>query len=203
MTTTPRAPWRDLFSSHLSQNSSSEFTLSTVARDVAKNRPVPRARVCGFRGFFPTPQLHQSAIDALKKQGDGLNPDVYESDMLSFTTDIRMEKASQIQPLGSDSFVGNDVEMVFWLKDVANQWRVKGAAFMIGDPDGAPLEEGRAKEELQKGLRACSGENGDDWTWERQVTMYFANHTPVLRGLYPLIPFLYFRLFLVSRWYRS
>ena len=60
--------------------------------------------------------------------------------MLSFTTDIRMEKASQIQPLGSDSFVGNDVEMVFWLKDVANQWRVKGAAFMIGDPDGAPLK---------------------------------------------------------------
>lgn len=137
---------------------------------------------CGFRGFFPTPQLHPSAIDDLKKQGDGLNPDVYESDMLSFTTDARMEKVLQIQPSpSSGSFVGSDVELVFWLKDVANQWRIKGTALIIGNSDSSDQEE-KAREEVQTGLRVRSGESGDGWTWERQVTTYFANHTPVLRG---------------------
>lgn len=182
----PPAPWHDVFASHLSQSSFSEFTLSTVAYDARKDRAVPRARVCGFRGFFPTPQLHHSAIDDLKKQGDGLNPDVYESDMLSFTTDARMEKAFQIQPSPSGSFVGNDVEMVFWLKDVANQWRVKGSALIIGDPNGS-VEENKAREEIQTGLRARSGKTGDGWTWERQVTTYFANHSPVLRGQFLLL----------------
>lgn len=185
----PPAPWRELLASHLSQGISSEFTLSTVAYDSQKARAVPRARVCGFRGFFPTPQLHPSAIDDLKKQGDGLNPDAYESDMLSFTTDARMEKAFQIQPSSSESFVGNDVEMVFWLKDVANQWRIKGPAFIIGDSEGSSLEK-KAREEIQTGLRVRSGESGDGWTWERQVTTYFANHTPVLRGQFLLFCFL-------------
>lgn len=182
----PPAPWRKLFASHISQSSFSEFNLSTVAYDPHKDKVVPRARVCGFRGFFPTPQLHHSAIDDLKKQGDGLNPDVYESDMFSFTTDARMEKAFQIQPSPSGSFVGNDVEMVFWFKDVANQWRIKGTAFIIGGPENS-VEENKAREEIQAGLRVRSGKSDDGWTWERQVTTYFANHTPVLRGQFLLL----------------
>ena len=137
----PKAPWKDLLNNHLSQNSSSEFTLATVAYDTNKKRHVPRARVCGFRGFFPNPQLHPSAVDALKTQGDGLNPDAYESDMLSFTTDARMEKVGEIQPGGSESGAGNEIEMVFWLKDVGSQWRIKGVAFVIGDQDGGGVED--------------------------------------------------------------
>lgn len=123
--------------------------------------------------------------------------------MLSLTTDIRMEKASQIQPLDSGSFVGNDVEMVFWLKDVASQWRVKGAAFLIGDSEWNSVEEGRAREEIQKELRVRPGESGDGWTWERQVTTYFANHSPVLRGLCSFILSSFSSVFLWLIWYRN
>lgn len=190
-TTTPKAPWHDLFNSHLTQNPSSEFTLATTAHDVSRNIPVPRARVCGFRGFFPNPQLHPSAIDALKTQGDGLNPDAYESDMISFTTDVRMEKVAQIQPSSRSgeekAFAGNQVELVFWLNDVMKQWRIKGSAFVIGDSDGS-VGEIEARKEIQKGMRVRPDGHGHDkdkeWTWERQVTTYFANHSPVMRGVF-------------------
>ena len=188
-TTTPKAPWHDLFNSHLTQNSSSEFTIATTAYDVSRNRSVPRARTCGFRGFFPNPQLHPSAVDALKAQGDGLNPDIYESDMISFTTDVRMEKVAQIQPSSrsgeGEAFVGNQVELVFWLKDVMKQWRIRGAAFVIGASDGS-VGEREARREIQRGMRVLPEGHGHEkeWTWERQVTTYFANHSPVMRGLF-------------------
>lgn len=184
----PKAPWQDLLNDHLSQSSSSEFTLATAAYDATKKRHVPRARVCGFRGFFPNPQLHPSAVDALKTQGDGINPDVYESDMFSFTTDVRMEKTGQIQPGSSESDAGNEVEMVFWLKDVGSQWRIKGIGFVIGDQDGGGVED-KAREGIQKGLRVRSEDGRGEWTWERQVTTYFANHTPILRGLSSALSF--------------
>ena len=88
-----------------------------------------------------------------------------------------MEKIGQLEASG------NVVEAVFWLKDVGNQWRVRGEAFVIGDPSGGEQEH-KASEEIRKGLRVCDGCEGKEkeWSWERQVTTYFANHTPVLRG---------------------
>lgn len=105
-----------------------------------------------------------------------------------------MEKVGQIQPSESDT--GNEVEMVFWLKDVGSQWRIKGVAFVIGDSNGGSAED-RAREEIQRGLRVRSDDGREDWTWERQVTIYFANHTPVLRGLFIFIFIFFFNLFLV------
>ncbi|KAE8351567.1 pyridoxamine 5'-phosphate oxidase-domain-containing protein [Aspergillus coremiiformis] len=167
-----QAPWRSLFQSHLTQNSSTSFTLSTVGHD-AQNRPVPRSRLCEFRGFWPSPKLHESAVEALNAQGIGQNPAAYESDMLSLTTDVRMDKVSQLESSA------NAVEGMFWLADVRNQWRVKGEAFVIGDPkDGMHEEE--ARKEIRRGMRAL--DNGAEWSWERQVTTYFANHSPVMRG---------------------
>ncbi|KAF7596385.1 hypothetical protein BBP40_002129 [Aspergillus hancockii] len=167
-----QAPWRTLFQSHLTDNSSTSFTLSTVSHD-AENKPVPRSRTCEFRGFWPAPKLHESAVKALEDQGVGQNPAVYESDMLSLTTDIRMEK---VRELASS---GNVIEGMFWLADVGNQWRVRGQAFVIGDPKGGKLEE-RARGEIERGMR----ESGDvsEWSWEREVTTYFANHSPAMRG---------------------
>lgn len=172
-----QAPWRSLFQFHLTQNSSTSFTLSTVGYD-SQSRPVPRSRTCEFRGFWPSPNLHESAVEALTNQGVGQNPAVYDSDMISLTTDIRMEKVGQI------TSSGNIVEGVFWLMDVGNQWRVKGEAFVVGDPSGGTHEEA-ARKEIQKGVRR-QGNDGDanDWDWERQVTAYFANHSPAMRGTF-------------------
>ncbi|OJJ50836.1 hypothetical protein ASPZODRAFT_126786 [Penicilliopsis zonata CBS 506.65] len=99
--------------------------------------------------------------------------------MLSFTTDVRMEKLQEI-----NSRSGHAVEAVFWLRDMATQWRVKGLAFGIG---AAREEEGEqtARAEIKKAMRVKAGsEEGSQstWSWEREVTTYFANHTPVMRG---------------------
>lgn len=171
----PPAPWRPLLDSHLSQNSTTTLTLTTIDHDAA-NRPVPRARTCEFRGFWPSPSLHPSALDALAAQCGGPNPPAYESDMLSLTTDVRMDKAAQLDA------TGHVVEAVFWLKDVMNQWRIRGTAYVLGDPRGGPHEEA-AREEVQKGMRRTTQGEDDGWTWERQVTSYFANHSPAMRGL--------------------
>lgn len=99
-----------------------------------------------------------------------------------------MEKVGHIQPGSSESDAGSEVEMVFWLKDAGSQWRIKGDAFVIGDQDGGSVED-EAREEIQRGLRIRSEDGCGRWTWERQVTTYFANHTPILRGLSSLISF--------------
>lgn len=172
------APWRALFLASLEKSKSSSFSLASIAHTTA-NKPVARSRTVEFRGFFPKPAstLHQSGIEALKTQGIGLNPDVYESDLFSITTDARMKKMGQI----ADS---DDVEGVFWLEEVSTQWRVRGKAIAIGNPENGAGEK-EARETVRKALRVKQEGEGDvkDWDWDRQVATYFANHSPVMRGL--------------------
>lgn len=111
---------------------------------------------------------------------DGGNPHVYESDMLGFTTDARMEKLPQLESSG------HAVEAIFWLKELMTQWRVKGRAFAIGDPRGEEGEkEKTSRREIKKGLRVKDNADGDvgQWTWDNAVTKYFANHSPIMRGM--------------------
>lgn len=173
-----RAPWRSILDAHLEQTAGYEFNIATVGRD-AHGRPVPRVRTCGCRGFFPELELHPKGQQAMDEQvEDGGNPSVYESDMLSFTTDIRMEKLGQLEESG------HAIEAMFWLTDIMAQWRVKGRAYAIGGPQKDEAEQ-LSRQEAAKGLRVKSDANGDTatWTWERAVTKYFANHSPIMRGM--------------------
>lgn len=189
----PRAPWRDLLTSHLDQTPGYEFMIATVGYD-AQNRPVPRVRTCGCRGFFPELKLHPSGQKDMDQQvEDGGNPECYESDMLSFTTDIRMEKLPQLESSG------NAVEAMFWLKDLMMQWRIKGRALSIGNPRGEDGSEKVARAEIGRGLRLKSDAiDSKSWTWEKAVTKYFANHSPIMRGMFP-----YFLMMIKSGSYES
>jgi hypothetical protein len=109
----------------------------------------------------------------------GGNPPVFESDMLTFTTDARMDKLPQLESSG------HAIEAVFWLKDLMNQWRIKGTAYAIGNPSGEDAEEEKtSRTEIRKALRVKGDNDGDiaKWTWEKAVTKYFANHSPIARG---------------------
>lgn len=173
-----RAPWRDLLDSQLEQTPGYEFTIATIGYD-SQQRPVPRVRTCGCRGFFPELELHPKGQEAMDQQvEDGGNPPIYESDMLTFTTDARMEKLPQLDSSG------HAVEAVFWLKDLMTQWRIKGTAYAIGDPQGElACHERNSRQKITKGLRLTSNHgNVSKWTWEKAVTKYFANHSPVARG---------------------
>lgn len=173
-----RAPWRDLLDSQLEQTPGYEFTIATIGYD-SQQRPVPRVRTCGCRGFFPELELHPKGQEAMDQQvEDGGNPSIYETDMLTFTTDARMEKLPQLDSSG------HAVEAVFWLKDLMTQWRIKGTAYAIGDPQGElACHERNSRQKITKGLRLTSNHgNVSKWTWEKAVTKYFANHSPVARG---------------------
>jgi hypothetical protein len=155
------------------------FVFSTVARD-DKGTPVPRGRYCVFRGFFGELKLRPSEEDDLKKDHkDGLNPTAFESDMLTFTTDVRMAKVDQLVQSGGAA------EAVFWVKEVASQWRVKGKAFVIG---GSPAEKEEldARAEIRRTLRILQqGDvvaNNKLWSWDKEVTAYFACLHPIRRG---------------------
>ncbi|KAJ5636320.1 FMN-binding split barrel-related protein [Penicillium longicatenatum] len=175
-----KAPWRDLLASHLKRTPGYEFTLGTVEHG-PDGEPMPRVRTCGCRGFFPELELHPSGQEDMKQQAPGGgNPDKYESDMLTFTTDVRMEKLDQI--VGSD----HHVEAVFWLPDLMNQWRVKGRAYAFGNPDVENPESSEDTKSMQR-ITDCLRfkENYDEsmeWTWDNVVTEYFANHSPAMRG---------------------
>lgn len=110
---------------------------------------------------------------------NGGNLPLYESDMLSFTTDIRMEKLPQLDSSG------HAIEAMFWLKDLMAQWRVKGRAFAIGNPDENATDEVSSRAEIGKWLRVKDDvdSTANNWTWENAVTKYFANHSPIMRGM--------------------
>ncbi|KAJ5587201.1 FMN-binding split barrel-related protein, partial [Penicillium hispanicum] len=174
----PRAPWRDLLDSHLQQTPDYVFNIATVGLD-SEGRPVPRVRTCGCRGFFPELELHPKGQEDMDQQVEGGgNPPLYESDMLSFTTDIRMEKLAHLDSSG------HAIEGMFWLKDLMAQWRVKGRAFAIGDPDENAEHERVSRGEIGSRLRVKDGVDTDanNWAWEKAVTKYFANHSPIMRG---------------------
>jgi hypothetical protein len=121
-------------------------------------------------------QLHSSAKKQLKEEGE-LNPSMYESDMLTFTTDVRMLKVDELKQFGGA------IEVLFWVKKLMAQWRLRGRAFIIGE-DQRSSGEKHARTEISRGLRPKSNDAtvSGQWEWEKEVTAYFANHSPLMRG---------------------
>ncbi|GKZ23156.1 hypothetical protein AbraIFM66951_002093 [Aspergillus brasiliensis] len=141
------APYLPLLTTHLTSSpTSTSITLTTLSTPPLSKTPLPRSRTVEFRGFFPTLNLHSSAIQSLKDQHIGLNPDIYESEMIALTTDKRMEKVQELESSGGV------VEAVFWLREVGNQWRVRGKGVIIGD-DIQGEKEREARGFVERGLR--------------------------------------------------
>ncbi|KAF7521913.1 hypothetical protein G7054_g12313 [Neopestalotiopsis clavispora] len=98
------APWRSLFVEHIEAMKSPEFTLSTI-RTVPSSSPqarqlgaiqtgdgfahIPRARTCIFRGMW-------AGLPVNPKNGAPLNLELYDSELLTFTTDVRMDKMPEL-----------------------------------------------------------------------------------------------------------
>ncbi|KAI1814318.1 pyridoxamine 5'-phosphate oxidase-domain-containing protein [Poronia punctata] len=105
------APWRRLFLSQVENMASPEFTLSTLRRaPAASSSPnvrrssiyaapplyLPRARTCIFRGLWAN-------LPVNPKNDAPLNPaGVWESDLLTLTTDARMDKMEELWEDGLD-----------------------------------------------------------------------------------------------------
>jgi pyridoxamine 5'-phosphate oxidase len=164
------APWKPLLSSSISVFNPPTVTLATVTPSPPH---FPRLRTLIFRGFFGSlpPNDRNSATP---------NPRVYESNMLTFTTDGRMEK---VRELGRGEG-GGEVEFCFWASDVQVQWRVRGVCWILG---GSGEGEEKARREVERGLErredASDGEAGN-WSFNREVTAHFGNLSPIMRGTF-------------------
>jgi pyridoxamine 5'-phosphate oxidase len=124
-----------------------------------------------------------------------LNDRVYESDLPTFTTDVRMAKVPEIfassqghgepsQSQGSGG--GGPVEAVFWAKEVMTQWRIKGEAYVVG-PDIEGKGSGSSgvrsvKHKIGERMRVVTEEGKQGWSWHKEVTAHFGNLSPGMRG---------------------
>ncbi|KAI1766238.1 hypothetical protein GGR53DRAFT_464636 [Hypoxylon sp. FL1150] len=191
MATSTAAPWRKLFLEHVRTMASPEFTLATARQLSTPSGPAswPRARTCVFRGMFADLPVNP------KNEAD-LNPDAYESDYLTLTTDCRMDKMSEL--VGAEeredlkrSRRGERVEATFWVRETGTQWRVRGRAYVLG-PDIDEPDAPAAKEVVddllarmrpkQSQTQTSSEEKDKDWSFSREVTAHFGNLSPLMRG---------------------
>ncbi|KAK7729072.1 hypothetical protein SLS57_002304 [Botryosphaeria dothidea] len=185
------APWKVAFLSNLSKLESPEFVLSTVEK-ASNDSPVPyvpRARYCIFRGFW-------AELPENKHNEAPQNDRVYESDLPTFSTDIRMHKVPQIfgssaghasnEDQWQGSGGGGPVEAVYWVKPTMTQWRIKGDAFILGpdiERDGEESSGVRTvKSEVGKRMRVVKPGTDAGWSWAKEITAHFGNTSPGLRG---------------------
>jgi len=123
------------------------------------------------------------------------NERVYESDMLTLTSDVRMAKIPDIfassqghgdvsQSQGSGG--GGPVEAVFWIKGAMTQWRIRGDAYIVSeDIEGSGEESSGArtvKSKIGERMRVVKEEGKDSWSWGKELTAHFGNLSPWMRG---------------------
>lgn len=130
------------------------------------------------------------------------NARVYESDLPTFTSDVRMNKPFELfassagkaddESLAQGSGGGGPCEAVWWVKDVQVQWRVKGTAFVVApdiEGDGDESSGVRTvKSEIGERMRVLDEQGKEDWSWSRELRGHFGNMSPGLRGSYKAPP---------------
>ena len=164
-------------------------TLHRSTDDAAPVPYVPRVRSLIFRGMW-------GELPENKHNPAPMNERVYESDMPTFTTDVRMEKIPDLFASGvgdgeawrwQGSGGGGPVEALWWIKEVMTQWRVQGEAFVVGPDieadDGHDSSGARTvKTEVGRRMRSIDQAKEEDWSWARELTAHFGNMSPIMRG---------------------
>ncbi|KAM4064667.1 pyridoxamine 5'-phosphate oxidase domain-containing protein [Hirsutella rhossiliensis] len=176
------APWRSTFLSHVRQQDSPVFVLSSLhtadpssSSPSAARRVTPRARTVVFRGMW-------AGLPVNPKNPAELNPDVYQTHLPTLTTDARMDKTPELMALSASagqSGGGGPVEAVFWVAAVQTQWRLRGRAYVIG-PDINSERAASVRDALTPYMRG-TGAVGP-WSWSRELTAHFGNLSPLMRG---------------------
>ncbi|GAP86871.2 putative zn 2cys6 transcription factor protein [Rosellinia necatrix] len=178
-------PWRDLFLAHLATMDPPEFALGTVrhhhrhAPTGRERRPsssavaalpppyAPRVRTCICRGLW-------AALDPDPRNDAPRNPaGVWESDLPTFTTDVRMDKVEELWESAIDldfrTTRGNDPSSPTTLKVGEELWE-EGLARMRGKGKGETVRgTGKSADERRKG--SGGGAAVEALFWARQPSV--------------------------------
>ncbi|PMB71181.1 hypothetical protein BM221_003648 [Beauveria bassiana] len=196
------APWRATLVSHLEAMDSPTFVLSSLHRQhgsattpSAQRTPdaatfSPRARTVVYRGMW-------AGLSLNPRNPAPRNPNVYQTDLLTITTDVRMDKVSEMfhepftistnAPQTLQSSPGGFVEAVIWAAHAQTQWRIRGRVYMIG-PDIDSDAARPVRQALSAHMRRQHAGNteldvkADGWQWAKELTAHFGNISPVMRG---------------------
>ncbi|KAF3918119.1 hypothetical protein ABW21_db0209387 [Orbilia brochopaga] len=175
------APWRTLLSSQISTLACPTFSLATVSS--AGGTIAPHVRTLVYRGFY-------GELPANKHNPKTGNAG-FSSDLITFTTDKRMEK---FKDLGSAEGIGastgnNNVELCFWIPSsaenpiIGRQWRIRGKCYILPrDFESAEARVGEVKKWLVGKIRKDGGANGEQFDFAREHKAHFGNLSPPLRG---------------------
>ncbi|ATY60155.1 FMN-binding split barrel-related [Cordyceps militaris] len=191
------APWRAALVSQLEAMDSPTFVLSSLHRQPvaattgqSTTDAVPRARTVVYRGMW-------AGLSPNPRNPAPRNPHVYQTDLLTITTDVRMDKVSEMfsgssaaptrVPEYPKSCAGGPIEGVIWAAHAKTQWRIRGRVYMIG-PD---IESDAAKPVRQAltvymrrqhpGNTEADAEDST-WEWAKELTAHFGNLSPIMRG---------------------
>ncbi|VTO86275.1 unnamed protein product [Fusarium graminearum] len=172
---TSAAPWRTEFLSHIKKMDSPTFVLSTLHHHDSSS-VTPRSRTVVYRGTW-------AEIPVNPKNQAPLNPPLYESDLLTITTDARMEKVPELSPDGKNvpQTGGGPVEAVFWVTETQTQWRMRGHAYLLGQDIDDPSAS-HVRGEIEQHMRKKSDDNSIPWNWGKEITAHFGNLSPGMRG---------------------
>ncbi|KAF8246170.1 hypothetical protein K440DRAFT_371945 [Wilcoxina mikolae CBS 423.85] len=197
-TAMPQPPWKPLILQHLTTLKPPTFSLATLSTNPLPTNPTfsptpsppplhhpaltPRVRTMIYRGFLGTlPENHHNPLISHNPRG------VWESDMLTFTTDSRMCKTGELLPdhkssgnatIGTSG--GAEVEMCFWIEATQNQWRIRGRCYLLAEEDADVTPA--ITDVLKARLKPTGGSGRDMWTWKKEVQSHFGNMAPEMRG---------------------
>ncbi|KYK59603.1 zn 2cys6 transcription factor [Drechmeria coniospora] len=197
MATPADPPWRAAFLSDVERMDSPTFVLSALGQSNGaplswsssssppspRDHPprpsimVPRARTVVFRGMW-------ACLPVNGKNPAELNADVFTSYLPTITTDVRMQKSSE---LVSGDGAGNPVEAVFWAAEAKNQWRLRGRAYLLGpdiDSEAAAPVRAAIKPYMRPRGTGAGTDVGGPWSWSRELTAHFGNLSPLMRGTF-------------------
>ncbi|KAK1640668.1 pyridoxamine 5'-phosphate oxidase-domain-containing protein [Colletotrichum phormii] len=184
------APWRAPFLKNVTDMASPEFNLATIhsssSSSSASSSLTPRLRTVIFRGLW-------ASLPVNPKNTADLNPPLYESDLLTLTTDARMAKVPDFLTNGKDSPQksggGGPVEACFWT-DAKVQWRIRGEAYLLGpDIDASTALRSHLLARMRSvtpadAKRRREEDIPEDWSFSREITAHFGNLSPMMRGTF-------------------
>ncbi|TQV96548.1 hypothetical protein V2A60_003063 [Cordyceps javanica] len=198
----PLAPWRAALVSHLEAMDSPTFVLSSLHHELDDAATAstaqwkgetaaysPRARTVVYRGMW-------AGLTSNPRNPAPRNPNTYQTDLLTITTDVRMEKVSEMftgprafasPPETLASCAGGPVEGVIWAAHATTQWRIRGRVYMVG-PDINSDAAQPVRQALEPYMRRQhagniqAGAEANTWEWARELTAHFGNLSPVMRG---------------------
>ncbi|KAF3902966.1 hypothetical protein ABW20_dc0102509 [Dactylellina cionopaga] len=179
------APWKQALISHVQNLACPTFSLATASN--IGGVVAPHVRTLVYRGFYA--ELPANKYNPVPGNAG------YSSNLITFTTDKRMEK---FRDLGGEEGIGasdsstsrNNVEACFWIPTkenpmIGNQWRIRGRCFVLPrdlDDEGDGTVKETKKWLVERLRRQSDGGNGEGFNFVREYKAHFGNLSPPLRG---------------------